>query len=305
MPDINRRQFIAASAAAGVLAAGSAQGQAAPDTSATKMPPVCIFSKHLQFMTYDALAKATRDLGVDGVDLTVRKGGHVEPAKLETDFPRAVEAVRAAGSEVYMISTTLFSGDDPEARPIMAMAQKLGIPYVRIGGQMYSRDKNPAEELPAFTEQLRSLAALAEEYGLTLGYHNHSGYGNVGGPIWDLYEMIKAVGSPRLGSNFDGAHAAAEGAFGVWQTNARLMAPHVKMMAVKDFIWNKNKPAWVALGKGIVRTAEVFKIMRAAGFSGPVSMHFEYKVKDNNAMLAEIKDAAVTCRAEMKKAGYG
>ncbi|HUW61845.1 MAG TPA: sugar phosphate isomerase/epimerase family protein, partial [Candidatus Bathyarchaeia archaeon] len=229
----------------------------------------------------------------------------VEPAKLETDFPRAVEAVRAAGSEVYMISTTLFSGDDPEARPIMAMAQKLGIPYVRIGGQMYSRDKNPAEELPAFTEQLRSLAALAEEYGLTLGYHNHSGYGNVGGPIWDLYEMIKAVGSPRLGSNFDGAHAAAEGAFGVWQTNARLMAPHVKMMAVKDFIWNKNKPAWVALGKGIVRTAEVFKIMRAAGFSGPVSMHFEYKVKDNNAMLAEIKDAAVTCRAEMKKAGYG
>jgi len=301
MPELNRRQFIAASAAAGVLAAGSAQGQ-----TATKMPPVCIFSKHLQFiMKYDALAKAIRDLGVDGVDLTVRKGGHVEPAKLETDFPRAVEAIRAEGSEVCMISTTLFSGDDPEARPIMAMAKKLGIQYVRIGGQMYNRDKNPAEELPGFTDQLRSLTALADEYGLTLGYHNHSGYGNVGGPIWDLYKMIQDVGSPRLGSNFDAAHAAVEGAFGVWQTNARLIAPHVKMMAVKDFVWNKNKPEWVALGRGIVQTAEVFKIMRAAGFSGPVSMHFEYKVKDNNALLADIKDAAVTCRAEMAKAGYG
>lgn len=298
MTHVNRRQFIAASAA---LAGAVSHAQAAPQMAP---PPVCIFSKHLQFLNYDELGKATRDLGADGVDLTVRKGGHVEPEKLDADFPRAVEAVRAAGSDVYMISTTLFSGDDPEARPIMAMAQKLRIPFVRIGGQMYGPDKNPADELPLFTEQLRSLAALAKEYRLTLGYHNHSGYGNVGGPIWDLYKMIQDVGSPQLGSNFDGAHATAEGAFGVWQTNARLIAPHVKMMAVKDFVWNKNKPEWVALGKGIVQTAEIFKIMRAEGFSGPVSMHFEYKVKNNNALLQEIKDAAVTTRAELAKAGY-
>jgi len=299
MPALNRREFMAA-AAAGVAAATGATAQPAP-----KAPPVCIFSKHLQFMPYERLAEATRELGLDGVDLTVRKGGHVEPDKVETDFPRAVEAVRKAGSEVYMISTTLYSGDDPEARPIMSMVQKLGVRYVRIGGQKYDRSKNPAEQLPKFTEELRSLTALAEEYGLTMGYHNHSGYGNVGGPVWDLYQMIRDVNSPHFGSNFDGAHATVEGAFGVWQTNARLMAPHVKMMAVKDFVWNRNRPEWVALGKGIVQTAEIFKIMRETGFSGPVSLHFEYELDGKQALLDEIRETAVTCRAELAKAGYG
>lgn len=299
MSELNRREFMAAAAAASVVAATGARAE-----PGAKTPPVCIFSKHLQFMPYERLAGATRELGLDGVDLTVRKGGHVEPERVETDFPRAVEAVRKEGSEVYMISTTLHTGEDPDARPIMRVAQKLGVRYVRIGGQEYDRDKSPAEQLPKFTEELRSLTALAEEYGLTMGYHNHSGYGNVGGPIWDLYRMIEDVGSAHLGSNFDGAHATAEGAFGVWQTNARLMAPYVKMMAVKDFVWNRNRPKWVPLGKGIVRTAEVFKIMREAGFSGPVSLHFEYDAGGKSALLDEIREAAVVCRDEMKKAGY-
>jgi sugar phosphate isomerase/epimerase len=290
--------------AATTTAAAAAAVGAAPKGSTMKGPLVCVFSKHLQFLDCKALAKTCKALGVDGVDLTVREGGHVTPGQVATGLPRAVEAIRAEGLEVAMISTQLYSGADPDARPILQAASNAGIPYFRIGGQRYDTAGNPLEQLKGFTEEVRSLAKLAEEFRITAGYHNHSGYHNVGAAVWDLQRMIEAVGSERLGSNFDIGHAAVEGAFGVWQINARLIAPHVKMMAVKDFIWNKATPQWVPLGEGLVQTAEFLKIAKQTGFAGPISLHFEYKTSSPDALLEEIRKAAATLRAEMKKAGY-
>ncbi|MBI4556806.1 MAG: sugar phosphate isomerase/epimerase [Candidatus Hydrogenedentes bacterium] len=269
-----------------------------------KKPLVCAFSKHLQFLDYAALAKKSKELGLDGLDLTVRKGGHVEPANVARDLPRAVEAICAEGLEVPMITTNLHRGDDPDARPILEAASRLGIPYFRIGGQNYAKDAHPADQLRTFTEEVRSLIGLAEEFNMTAGYHNHSGYDNVGAPLWDLYLMIRDVGSSRLGSNLDMAHAAIEGAYGAWEINARLLAPYVKMMAAKDFVWDGDKPRWVPLGTGIVKSAAFLKILREADFHGPISMHYEYDIKSHDEMLEEVRKSALTLRAELQRAGY-
>ncbi len=120
--NLTRRDFLAASLAAGVAitsrsAAWAAEGQ---------RPPVCVFSKHLQFITdYGDLARTAKDLGLDGLDLTVRTGGHVLPENAATDLPRAVEAIRAEGLDVPMITTGLDDGTDADARPILEAASKL------------------------------------------------------------------------------------------------------------------------------------------------------------------------------------
>lgn len=269
-----------------------------------KGPLVCVFSKHLQFLDYAQLAKKCKELGLDGIDLTVREGGHVAPDKLDSDLPKAVDVIRSEGLELAMITTRLNNGADPDARPILEAAAKHRIPYVRVGGHMYKEGANPIEQLKTFTEEVRGLAKIAEECEVTLGYHNHSGYENFAGPIWDLYRMIEEVASPRFGSNFDAGHAVVEGGFGAYRTNALLMASHIKMMAVKDFVWEKKTPKWVPLGQGVVPTAEILKIAREAGFAGPISLHFEYKVASNDAMLEEVGKAAITLRAEMKRAGW-
>ncbi|HNR37166.1 MAG TPA: sugar phosphate isomerase/epimerase family protein [Candidatus Hydrogenedentes bacterium] len=269
-----------------------------------KKPSVCAFSKHLQFLDWAALGKTGKALGLDGIDLTVREGGHVVPDKVAADLPRAVEAIRAEGLDVPMITTRLNDGGDPNARPILEAAAKAGIRYFRIGGLTYGKSGNPLEQLGKFTDGLRSLAQLAGEYGLTAGYHNHSGYNQVGAAIWDLHRMITDVGSERLGSNFDVGHAVVEGAYGAWQVNARLIAPHVRMMAVKDFVWDKDRPKWAPLGEGIVKFADCFAIMREAGFAGPVSIHFEYKTASNDALLDDIRKAVQTLRANLREAGY-
>ena len=297
---VTRRQFMVAATAATAAVVLPAKAV----VKETRGPLVCIFSKHLQFLDYDVLAKTAKDLGLDGIDLTVRKGGHVLPANVKEDLPRAVNALRAQGIEVPMISTTLYDGADPEARPILEAATKLGIPYFRIGGQSYEKTGDPLSQLPKFTEQLRSLAKLAEEVGMTAGYHNHSGYNNVGAALWDLLRIFESVGSDRLGSNFDTGHAAVEGAFGAWQINVRAMAPHIKMMAVKDFVWKKDQPEWVPLGQGVAQTVEMLKIAHAAGFAGPISIHFEYKTASNDALIEAMRKEVATLRGYLKDAGY-
>jgi len=303
---MNRRQFVAAALATGTTAAALAAGRRAsgPPAPASTGPQVCAFSKHLQFLDYKKLAATCRELGLDGIDLTVREGGHVLPENVGRDLPAAVEAARAEGIDVSMITTTLRSGDDPGARPILEAASKLGIRYFRIGGQQYDHDGEILPQIARFIEEVRGLARLGEEFNMIAGFHNHSGMHNFGAPVWDLHRMYEAIGSPNLGANFDIGHAMAEGGFGDWQITARLIAPHTKMMAVKDFVWDKNKPKWVPLGEGIVPIAAFLRIMRADGFAGPISMHFEYKVPSDEALLAEVRKAAVTLRAALSEAGY-
>lgn len=303
---INRRQFVATTLATGTAAAALSAGRSAsaPPVQQKTRPPLCVFSKYLQFLDYKKLAATCREIGLDGIDLTVREGGHVLPKNVGRDLPAAVEAARAEGIDVSMISTTLLSGDDPDARPILKTASKLGIRYFRISGHQYDHDGEVLPQIARFTEEVRSLVRIGEEFNMIAGFHNHSGMYNFGAPVWDLHRMYEAIGSPNLGANFDIGHAMVEGGFGDWQITARLIAPHTKMMAVKDFVWVKNEPKWVPLGEGIVPTAAFFKIMRAAGFAGPISMHFEYKVASNDALIAEVRKAAVTLRAALAEAGY-
>lgn len=296
--------MINALAAAPVLGALSGIAAAAGDKST--VPPLCVFSKHLQFLDYKELAKVCKELGLDGVDLTVRPGGHVLPEKVKTDLPAAAEAIRAEGLDVSMITTRYVNALDNTIRDVLVTAKEQGIPYFRIGNHSYDAKTPILPQLEKFTEEVRGLAKLAEEIGITAGYHNHSGMNNVGAPLWDLHRMYEAIGSERLGSNFDTGHATVEGAYGNWQITARLLAPWVRMVAVKDFVFEGRQPKWVPMGEGVVETAAILGIFREhAAFNGPISMHFEYKVKNDDAMIEAIGKAVKYMRETVyPEAGY-
>jgi sugar phosphate isomerase/epimerase len=268
-------------------------------------PQVCVFTKHLQFLDYKETAKVCKEAGLDGVDIPVRRGGHVEPANIERDLPRAVEAFRNAGLAVGLISTDLCRGQGTDPRSILETASSLGIKYFRIGNHHYDKTREPFEQLNSFVEEARELARVAEDCGMTGTYHNHSGDHNVGGPLWDLLHIIRTVKSDSIMSNFDPGHARVEGAGGVWRTNMRLMAPYVRSMAVKDFVWRADGSVrWVPLGEGLVDLPAFLRTFREAGFAGPISMHFEYDEYHNASpqeKYEDIQKSAIVLRAALTK----
>src|SRR5919112_251541 len=121
---MNRRDFLATMAAAPPVAAAPAE---------RTRPQLCIFSKHMAQLGYTELGRTAKQMGFDGVDLTVRPKGHVLPERASEDLPRAADAIRSNGLTLAMITTGIPSAADPAARPTLATASKLGVPYWKPG----------------------------------------------------------------------------------------------------------------------------------------------------------------------------
>src|SRR6204780_2192531 len=93
---MSRRTLLMGAAMSGAVRA-LAQDTPQPTDGAPEKLKICVFSKHLQWTDVAEAAAIARDIGFDGVDLTVRPGGHVLPERVEADLPAAVEVVRGAG----------------------------------------------------------------------------------------------------------------------------------------------------------------------------------------------------------------
>jgi sugar phosphate isomerase/epimerase len=238
----------------------------------------CLFSKHLPELGWADLGRAVRDSGFDGVDLTVRPGGHVPPERAAEDLPRALDDIRAQGVAVPMITTALTSAGEPHARPLLLAAARGGVRYFKTGYWRFTGSPDVRAQVAAAGAALEGLAALARDCGIELGFHNHQAY--IGAALWDIAPAMDRLDPRWAGFYFDPRHAVAEGGGGAWKAAMRLVAPRLKMVAVKDCVWTRGAKGWqiqdCPLGEGLVDWAWVGRALNEAPFSGPISLHLEY-----------------------------
>lgn len=261
-----------------MAAAGAASAQVG---SAGGKLKICIFSKHFQWTDWRETAEIAAKVGFDGVDLTVRKGGHILPENVERDLPLAVETVKKAGLAAPMVTAGIVDAKSPHAEKILSTLKGLGIPRYRWGGFDYDYSRSIAGQLDELKPRVRALAELNRKYGVAAMYHTHSGLKQVGAPIWDLWELMKDIEPGAVGVNYDIGHATVEGGFGGWVNSAYLLEKMMLGVALKDFVWGKGAkggwaPQWCAAGAGMVDFAGFFAILKKARFAGPVQLHFEY-----------------------------
>ncbi len=253
------------------------------------LPVVCLFSKPLVKIHYADLGGVLKDLGFAGCDLTVRPGGHVEPALAPADLYRAIEAIRAEGVAVPMITTGFVSAADPTLRAVLAIAGRMKVPYFKLGYWAY----RAADDIPARIDEVRrdvaGLVAQGRAYGMAAGFHNHSG-NYVGEAVWDTRAIIDAMDPNWIGYYFDPCHATAEGGEAGWNIAMRLALPRIKMVALKDFYWAKKGGRWTMemcpMGEGMVNWPRVFALLAGARFAGPLSLHIEYEPGDLPSAIA-------------------
>jgi len=287
---MSRRQFLASSALAGAAVGviGSAATRATNKESKFK---ICIFSKHLQWLDYKGMAETTAELGFDGVDLTVRKKGHVLPERVEDDLPRAVEAIKAAGIEPVMMATDINDPDDPNTEKILKTAGALGIKYYRLGKYKYSDDESIADTLSDAKAKMRDLAAMNEHFNIYGSYQNHAGWRYVGAPIWDLYWLIRDLDPRYIGCQFDIRHATVEGGQ-TWPLDLKLISGYVNTLAIKDFFWQKQEEKWrtvnCPLGKGQVDFDAYLRLLKKHSIACPASIHYEYDLGGANHGATEL-----------------
>ena len=90
----NRRQFMFASAA--TLATSQVLlRQTALASTGQRKHPICVFTKPFNSLSFDELADRIAELGFDGIEAPIRRGGHIEPEHVADRLPALVDAMDA------------------------------------------------------------------------------------------------------------------------------------------------------------------------------------------------------------------
>jgi len=237
-----------------------------------------VFSKHLHWVGYDEMAKITSEVGFDGVDLTVRPKGHVEPANVERDLPKAIEACEKHGLKVEMITTAITTADDPNTENILRTAGAVGVKVYRLGWHRYDLSKSIEKNIQHFGEELKKIAELNAKYNIIGDYQNHSGMTG-GSPVWDIHMMLEIAKSDFLGVQYDIRHAMIEG-LKSWELGLRLHASRIHSIDIKDFVYVERAKGWnvknVPLGEGAVDFKSYFELLKELEIQAPISIHLEY-----------------------------
>jgi L-ribulose-5-phosphate 3-epimerase len=274
----SRRKFIQVTSSAVAGAILSPNLIPAPLIQATGATPFCVFTKCLQFLNFDRLGETLAQAGFDGAELAVRPGGQVLPENVKTDLPKAVSALKKSGITAPMMVTAITNPDDPLTESVLATASGLGMKNYRLGYLELDPAKSIPENLDLHKKTIEKLEKVNRKYKIHGGYQNHSGT-RVGGPVWDLYWLLKDSDPAYIGVQYDIRHAVVEGAES-WPLGMKLLAPWIKTTAIKDFYWKKENGKWillnVPLGEGMVNFDAYLKQYIKLGISGPVTVHYEY-----------------------------
>lgn len=274
----SRREFISTVAVAGAaIPFVSSIESLLPQSGGSKFP-LRLFSKPLDTYEFGFMCECIVKSGIAGIDLVVRPGGRVEPAVVETELPKLVAEAKKYNLITDLMVSGIASASDPFAERVLKTASSVGIKYYRLGWFDYDPKTDIWESLQKYRVIVKEIAEMNKKYKIHGGYQNHAGP-RVGGPVWDLHELLRDVEPEFLGSQYDVRHAMVEGA-NTWILGMRLIAHHIKTLAIKDYTWKsvngKTQAVTVPMGEGMVNWDTFFKTVKEQNISGPLTLHIEY-----------------------------
>jgi L-ribulose-5-phosphate 3-epimerase len=304
----SRREFLARAAVlSSSLALAPAIGFSATVMS---LPPVFVFSKVYQELklNFEDAAAVTAQAELQGVDCPVRPEGEILPERVEDDLPRYADILKKKGLRVGLLTTAITSTATPRAEAILRTAKKLGIKYYRLGFIDAKKDPPPGQQVTEVRAQLKDLAALNKQLGLTALLQNHSPSGRnyFGGNLGELADTVEGFNPEQIGVAFDIGHALVVHG-DQWRTYFERLQPHFKIAYVKDV---KRTGGWVKFGQGDIAGTGYFKLLHNLGYNAPISLHIEYdwsgpeKKKDRAALVSALRDSSNRLKDWLVAAGY-
>lgn len=257
-------------------------------------PRFHVFSKMFQppvTKSPEELCDLMAAAGFDGVQWTVRKGGHATAENAKVELPRLVKMCEARGLKCESICTDITAdaiarpGISPRAADTLRVAADCGITSFRTAYYFYDiKSETFQQSMARFRGGFGKLADLCEKTGVKAAYQNHSSWGPsvFGGLVWDIYECIKDIDPAYIGLEYDPMHAFYETNLS-WSHGLELIAPWIVSVDLKDFHYRvdpkderKMKKKMVGAGAGIVPWRETKRLLDLHGVDPLYIVHFEY-----------------------------
>jgi len=271
--------------------------RAADASAAASRARVCIFTEHFQSLPIPEVCRVFQRIGVDGLDLTVRPGGHIKPEDAKTELPKAAQAARDVGLEIMMLTTDITTADR-HAEEILATCNNLGIDRIKLGYYSPGTFGSLAGEMSDVRRRLDDVVKLAAKHGVRPCVHVHSGE-TIPSNGFLLHQLIRDIPPDRIGAFLDSYHMTMTGAAGGWRQAIDLLTPWISLVALKNFRWERldrdelGQQRWrtnyCRLEDGIAPIPDFVRTVHKAGYRGFYTLHTEYRlgVKDCTRLTGE------------------
>jgi sugar phosphate isomerase/epimerase len=286
MSKLHRRAFvtramqIGAGVAAGSLAASTAAGRAANQAGETFIA----FTESFQGWPIPEVCRKFKAIGLDGLDLTVRPGGHIAPEDAPARLPAAVAAARDEGVRIAMLSTAIVEAD-PTSEKLLATAGELGIDRVKLGYYRYTKFGTLLAAIDESRRKLESVSRMAARHGVLPCVHIHSG-DTIPGSGAVAYLLLKGFDPKQLGAYVDPMHMTLEGGNDGWRQGLDLLAPWIAISSLKNAKWvetgrdehgqQRFAPRKCPLADGVARIPDYLATLAALNYHGLYTLHSEY-----------------------------
>lgn len=243
-----------------------------------------LFTDNLADLNVREACRGAKQAGFDGLDLTVRPGGHVLPQNAAKGLAEAHAIADAEGVPILMATTGVTAADAPHAEDVVA-AVHMRIPAFKLGYWPYKPFGTISQQLDDAKRKLEGIVTLCRRYQVRPCVHIHSQQILSNGPI--TYLLLKDFAPTDVGAYVDPMHMSYEGAGSGWEMTLDLLAPWVALVGVKNYTLvptgrdkvgqQQVEVKYAPLADGFAPLPQFFQRLKQIGFDGVVSLHSEYK----------------------------
>lgn len=243
-----------------------------------------LFTDNLADLSIRDACRAARQAGFDGLDLTLRPGGHVRPEDAERGLAAAHEIAAEEKVVIAMVSTAINAVDSPHAEQVIVAAHH-GLRNFKLGYWRYEPFGSAVAQLDAARRKLEGIVRLCARYGIRPCVHIHSGPILSNGPL--LYLLLRDFAPAEVGAYVDPMHMSIEGAISGWELALDLVAPWIALVGVKNYLLlptardvhgqQRFAMEYAPLADGVAPLPQFFQRLRELHYDGVVSLHSEYK----------------------------
>jgi sugar phosphate isomerase/epimerase len=232
---------------------------------------------------FKAIPDFAAKLKETGITSTELSGAHANFLDRST-HAATIESLRQNGISLVAIGVEYLSGEKEKDRPRFEFCKAAGIRNMSISFQP-----------DAMFDGIRNIEALADEYDMQLGIHNHGGYDWLGNP--PILKYIFSKTGKRIGLHLDTAWAidAKQDAVAMAETfGERLVGIHIK-----DFVYDRaRKPTDVVSGAGNLDLPKLMKLLDQLNFAGPLVIEYEGDVENP---VPALKQCVAALKAAMPR----
>ena len=299
---MERRDFLrkgGAALASGAAMAGLAQADHHGKKKKAKWPVVA-FEKVIQTLPYDRMGEELAKMGFDGIEATIRKGGHIEQKNAEKEVPKMVADLAKNDQKAHLVATRI-SEITPENEKFLKVLKAHGITRYRTDYYRYDLERDMLPQVEEHAKKARELAAWNRENGMQAIYQLHSGAKLLGGLSWDLALLLKDIDPKEIGIGFDLRHVRTDSGLS-YRAAAQVIRKHTQAIYVKDARWGgerSNKLKSVPLDTGFV-DQKTFDDARKGQDPMPISLHMEWG-KSSIYPAGDVEEALAYISRDMKK----